>query len=886
MDFQESAYLAKTNILLHDIGSSEQGITKAEAKNRLSEYGRNIIESAEKVSAFKVFLSQIKSPLVYILLIAGIITLIMGEFMDAIVIWVTIMVDVILGFIQEYKAESALESLFEKVSILTTVIRDGRLQEIDSKELVIGDILVLKLGDKVPADARILQSTNLEINESVLTGESMPVHKNNKIIKSRVLLADRKNMLYMGTNVVAGNCRAVVIATGMNTQLGTISKDIRESDVEKTFLQKELDQLARTLGGILISITFIIFIIGLIRGSEPGQLFAEAVALAIAGLPESLPVVVTVIFAVGMQKILKNKGLVRKLLATETLGRTEVLCIDKTGTLTEGKMSVTLLNLIGNTYSVEGNTYQHLSKTAQKVVHISTVCNQSFMEEKAEGQIVFRGNPTDAALLKLGYGFGFSKSKFEKQNPMLDFMPFDYSLKLSAALVRDKDHGQFFVCGAPEEVLENCSYYSSDKSNSIDKKELDISAVKKILKENERYAEKGYRILAVAYKDVSHNIKKIDRNFYGLVFLGLVIISDPLRPTAKESVSKIEKAGLKPVLVTGDHANTAVNIAKQVGIKCEDCNVITGDLLHELSDDELDGMVETVTVFARVSPADKVRIVNSWQRKGKIVAMTGDGVNDGPALNLADIGIAVGSGTDVAKEASDLVLLDDNLSTIINAIKHGRGILDNIRKVLTYLLSDTFAEIGIVGVAVLFGYPLPILPAQILWVNLVEDGLPDVALALEPSEKDTLEVPPSTYKRKLLDSEVKTIVFIISWLDDIALLGAYFYYYLNGYDISFIRTMVFTILTIDSLLFAFACKSLRKPIWRIDLFNNKILNLSLVIGVVVLFAAVYFPPLQSLLRTVPLGWNDWLLVGGIGVIDLITIETVKEIFIHKKYWKK
>lgn len=868
--------------IFKELNSFREGLDGNEARKRLEKYGLNKIEQEKKDTPFTILLSQFKSPFVYLLIITGLITLVIGKILDTIVIWGVIVLDVSVGFFQEYKASSAMTALAKTISLKSIVIRSKRKRLINVEHLVPGDIISIKAGDKIPADSRILNETNLEINEMILTGESMPVKKNAAAIKSEQAVADRKNMLYMGTTASAGNALAIVTTTGEGTELGKISKFIREEKHEKTFLQKEIARLVKIISIILVIITILIFTIGIYRGNELVQMFEESVAVAIGGLPEGLPISVTVIFAIGMQRIFKKKGLIRKLIATETLGRTEILCIDKTATLTKGKMDVIHLELAGRKLVIGEFNISESPEAVRLIGRIASVCNEAFLERKKG----YQGGPTDIALLKLGMKLGYSKEKIEEETPILDFQPFDPNLKLTAALIKERKNNEIYVCGAPEEVLKQCSSIADNGNKIIGIRAITDQDYKKLYRKNEQLGAEGYRILAAAYKDVSSKFQKINKHYDSLTFLGLIVISDPLRKTAAETVLKAKNAGLRIIIITGDHINTAINIAKQVGIPCGKKNVITGGSLAKLSDDEFDKVVDKICLYARATPSDKVRIVNAWKKKEKIVAMTGDGVNDAPALAISDIGVALGSGTEVAKEASDLVLLDDDLKTILAAIEEGRGILDNIKKVVTYLLADSHSEILLVGFAILFGYPLPILPAQILWVNLVEDGLPDVALSLEKSEKDVMDIPPSSYKRPILDKEVITISFLIAWIDDAVLIGLFLYYYLTGADLSFIRTMVFAALTVDSLFFAFACKSLRRPIWRIRIFDNKLLNLSFFAGILTLIAAIYFPPFQLLLQTVPISLKHWGLLFIIGSIDLIAIEIVKEFFIWSNFWKK
>ncbi|MBN2015523.1 cation-transporting P-type ATPase [Candidatus Dojkabacteria bacterium] len=882
MEKIDNAYLKSVRETFQELFSSEKGLDEEEAQQRLKTFGLNQIGRERKLTPVSIFLKQFRSPLVYILVIAGVLSSILGERLDSLVIWIAITIDVLVGFFQEYKASNTLGKLLGKTVYSTIVLRSGKQRLLDSTSLVPGDVILLKSGDKIPADSRIIKQKNLEVDESLLTGESFPRKKISSVLGKERVLAERDNMLYMGTSILSGYCQAIVTSTGDTTELGQISETIREQKEEKTLIQKELENLARFIGVALITILSIIFFVGVIRTHEWAKMFSESVALAVSALPEGLPVAVTIIFAIGMQKVLKKKGLIRNLLATETLGRTEVLCIDKTGTLTEGKMNVTQISFLDKKRLSINDLDVYSSPTTIEILKSATLCNQAFTEKGKKK--IYRGNATDVALLKFGHKFNLSKKSIDKKNSILDDFPFDPRAKLSAALVKNGKKNRMYICGSPEKIIDNSSFVSTYKT--VNTRRMAKRERTTLFAENDYLSTKGFRIIAVAYKDVSEKQRSIKNEFLELTFLGLVVIDDPLRESSKEAVQETEEAGLRLVIVTGDQVKTALNIAKQVGMPCERCNILKGEKLNKLSDKQLDEVISDISLFVRVAPNDKVRIIKSLQRKGKVVAMTGDGINDAPALHLADIGIALGSGTDVAKESADLVLMDDNLRTILDTIREGRGILDNIKKVAIYLLSDSLAEVIIVAFAIFLGWPLPIIASQILWINLVEDGLPDIALSVEPIERNILKLPPKIFQKPILDLELKLFTLIIGWIDDIALIGLFVYYYVNGFDIEFIRTMIFAALTIDSLFFVYACKSLREPLWKIRILNNKLLNISFIIGAILLVSAIYLPPLQTLLQTVPLSFNYWIVLIGVGLLDLLALEITKEILILRRARKK
>lgn len=875
MNIAKTTHKKTVKEVLKLLNSQSNGISPEDAKKRLLKYGPNTLEKQKQVSPFFMLFSQFKSPFVLILIFAGFVSIYLREFIDAAVIIFTISLNILVGFVQEFKASNAFNLLAKNISEKTVVLRDGIKHEIEAMELVPGDIIILKYGDKIPADARIISQTNLQVDQSALTGESIPQVKHSRKIDAEVSLIDKANMVYMGTTVVLGGCQAIVVSTAAKTEFGQIAKYVQEHKTTKSFVQKEINKLIQTLFPILGIMIFSLFLLGLFRGMEFHEILLGSVALAVAAIPESLPVAITIIFAIGMQRILKKKGLIKKLIATETLGRAEILCIDKTGTLTQGKMDVTQIITLDEEISLDQLNPESASKLSKQIAGVASITNEAFLEEN-----IFRGSPTDVALLKLGHRFGYSKDLLLEKTPIREYYPFDSKSKFSRYIVEDGKHLIGYITGAPETLLDS----SIKISSGIKDKKLEESTKTEMLSRVSDLAGQGYRVIAIATGSDESVARKESSELKNLTFLGLLVISDPLRESAKETVSKALQAGLHLVIVTGDHPEIARTIASKVGLLERDSQVLTDEQLNELSDDELDETIENIAVFARLSPTDKVRIINSWQRKDKIVTMTGDGVNDAPALNLADIGVALGSGTGVAKEAADIVLLDDDLKTILAAIEEGRGILDNIKKVVAYLLSDSFAEIILVGFTIIFGYPLAILPLQILWINFIEDGLPAVALASENTEKDVMKLKPKHYKRPILDKEVKIIAFLISWIDDIVLIGLFLYLYHNGFSIEYTRTMIFAALAIDSLFFAYACKNLKRPLWEINVFSNKLLNISFVVGLVSLLAAIYLPFFQTILDTVALGAAAWGILLVIGLLELLLLEIVKAILARRKYW--
>lgn len=873
---------------------TKRGLSEKEVKARQKKFGLNKIPEEKPLSALRLFLEQFRSPLIYILVIAGIVTLSLEHYTDSIVIFVAVALNTVVGYFQEAKASKALRELKKILKVKAVVIREGDEKEVFQEELVLGDIVILKSGDKVPADGRLIETENLKVNEMALTGEWLPADKKTDILAGDTPMPDRDNMVYTGTVVEDGRGMAVVTGIGLSTEIGKVAQMIKETKEEKTPYQKKLAYFSKIISIVIAVICVGIFIEGMLTGGEFVEMFTTAVAVAVAAIPEGLPISMTVILALGMQHILKRKGLVRKLVSAETLGSTSVICTDKTATLTEGKMRVAGIYTATKDILSDGKKY--LKKTDKDgkesytlALKIATSCSEAFIENPEESieKWVVRGRPTDRALLLAGTQAGLSKKELEKGQPKISEIPFDPVYKFSANL-REYSKGEniLYVLGAPELILKKSKYIELDgRQAKVSKQRL--SGLKR---KYEDLTSKGLRVLGTAYKKV----KKVKRRRKGgekeltekdveeLIFVGFIALSDPLRPEVKKAIRTTKQAGIRPIIVTGDHRLTARAIAEELGLPAREENILEGRQLDKMSEKEFGKRFKDITVYARVEPRHKLRIVGAWQKRGEVVAMTGDGINDAPALKKADVGVALGSGTDVAKEVSDLVLLTDNFSVIVAAVEEGRAIIDNIRKVITYLLSDSFSEVILVGASLLAGLPLPILPAQILWTNLVEDGLPDIALAFEPKEEDVMKQKPQGHDIPLLTGEMKVLIFITGIIDDIFLFGLFLWLLWQGLDIFHIRTIIFAGLTIDTFYVAFCCKSLKKNLWHMDLLSNKFLVGTVLLGVLMLLSAVYVPVFQTLLRTVPLGVYDWLILLGLAAIEIVLIETTKWHFIVKE----
>jgi len=842
--------LSKEEVIKTLRSDIDVGLTEKEVEIREREFGKNKLPEEKPPSRLEIFSAQFKSILIFILIVAGFFTLIYKKYTDTIAIFLVVLINTFIGFYQEYRASKILEELKKIVKIEAKVKRDGSQKILDSTELVPGDIVILSAGDKVPADGRVIESQNLKLNEMVLTGEFLPSLKHSQVLPEDTILADRENMVYMGTVVEEGQGKAMVTETGSNTEIGKIAGMIKEKE-KKTPLQKKIRKLGIEIALIVGILVLVIFFVGLTKEKDIFLLFETAVAIVVGAVPEGLPVAITVILALGTQRILRKKGLVRKLASVETLGSTTIICVDKTLTLTEGRMEVD---------EVIGDKFLAL-KTA-------TLTSEAFVENPREPKEkwILRGRPTDRALLEAGIEIGVDKKReFEKKK--IAELPFNPINKFAAALYKENEKEMLYVCGAPEKILELCILSEKEK--------------KEWQKKLEESAQKGLRIVASANKKIENwdlKIENLQDLCKDLVFTGLITLKDPIRPEVKEAMKICQEAGMRPIIITGDHKLTAKAVAEELGFKIKKENILEGKDLDKLSDKEFEKILPQIQIYARVEPRNKMRIVEAWQERGEVVAMTGDGVNDAPALKKADIGVALGSGTEVAKEASDLVLLNDSFSVIEEAIREGRRVMDNARKAILFMCAECFSEIILVFGAFLFGLPLPILPIQILWQNLIEGSPQGMALAFEPEEKGIMKRKPEEPKIPLIIREIKYLILFGGILTDILLLLTFFLLYkFSNYEISHLRTISFSGLMVGSFFYAFSCKNLRKNIWEYDAFSNKVLNLTIFLGVLLLIAAIYLPIFQVLLDTFPLNFLDWLILIAFGLVNLGLFELIKYI---------
>ncbi|MFH0854692.1 MAG: cation-translocating P-type ATPase [bacterium] len=883
--------------VLRELKSHKDGLDENEAEKRLKKNGENKLPEEKNRSKFAIFFMQFRNPLIYVLLIAAVISLFLEKYADAIVIIVAVIINTFIGYIEESKADSALLKIKRLIKQNVKVLRKEKNKireiEIDSVWLVPGDIIILSSGDKVPADARIIEENELKINEASLTGESMPVEKSIEKLKKGANLAERTNMCYMGTTVMSGNGRAIVCMTGRETELGNIAKMVNETKDEKTPLQEKIVKFSKMLSVLVFILCLLILNVGILRGFNCLEIFLTSVAIAVAAIPEGLVISVTVILALGMQRILKKNALVKKLVAAETLGSASVICMDKTGTLTEGRMALShiVVEELKNGHDASKNGFKNLSQDVSFALKIGMLCNNTIVENKNDElhNWVMHGDSTETALYLAAVQAGFEKEKLEEMQPKIKEIPFNEERKYMATIhKKNRENDSLplsyiaYIKGAPEILIEKLDKIKSDNRIIY----IDDDKKKEIKKQYEELSSKGLRVIAVGYKEISKKVYEETLNKEDLIdkiiFVGFMGLKDPLRKDAKETVFACLAAGINPIIITGDHRLTAKAIMEEVGIPVDSDNILEGDKLDKMSDEELKKVIKKIKIYARVSPRHKLRVVDAWQRGGEVVAMTGDGVNDAPAIKSADIGIALGSGTDVAKETADIILLDDSFKTIVDIIKEGRIIFDNIRKIILYLLSDSFSEMILIVGSLFFSLPLPVLPVQILWINLVTDGFPGIAMAMEPGETEVEKEKPRLKSEPLMNFEMKILIFIISIITSSILFFVYLYLLRINLDLKYLRTLIFGLLGTDSLIYAFSCRSLRKPIWKTNIFNNKYLILAVVFGFALQIIPIYFPPLQKLLHLAPLSIKDWIIIIIFGIINIIMIEICKSFFINGK----
>ena len=863
--------------------SGQKGLTSNEAAIRLSRNGPNRLESPSKPSPLRIFLSKFKDYMVIVLIFAALVSYIAGESTNSLVIIGIVILVAIIGFFQEYKAERAMEALREMVAPEADVMRDDRMSTIAAAELVCGDMIFLEAGDRVPADGRIVEETALEVIEASLTGESLPVKKSTQLQSEDAALADRKNMIFMGTIVSYGNCRAVVTATGLSTELGKISGMIRQTPADPP-LKIKLEGLARRQAMLVLAISIIVFLLDASRGSPIMDSLIAAIALAVAGVPEALPFIVTLALAFGTQTMAKKNAIIRRLPAVETLGSTTVICTDKTGTLTTGEMTLRqietfrTIDVQGSGYNPEGSfsengvTIDPQSGDLVRLLSIGVLCNNSDIE-KANGGWRVVGDPTEGAMIVAAQKAGILEG-IRKGAVRIAEYPFDSDRKRMTVLDDLSEKGlAVSMKGAPEVVLSRCS--SILQAGGV--RPLTGEDRRIILKRADDMASRALRVLAFAGKmqdrDASQQMDELESN---LLFVGLAGMMDPPRKEVFDAISVSKRAGIRTIMITGDHRLTARAIGQELDIGNGD--VVEGSELDKMDEQKLHDRIESVSVFARVTAEHKVRIVESLKKRGNIVAMTGDGVNDAPALRAADIGIAMGrTGTEVTKEASDMVIADDNFATIVGAIEEGRRIYDNIRKGSSYLLAVSFAELATIFIAVALGYPIPLLAAQILWINVVAEEFPAIGLALEPAHEQIMKKKPRDPKESMPSPGLMIYTLGIAAAIVAGTLGLYVMSLDMGQDISYARTMAFVGLGFFTVYNAYSSRSLDESILRMNPFGNRTLLLGIAGSIISILAVVYIPFMQSIFQTQPLTTESWAMVLGMGALIILVAEVLKKV---------
>lgn len=880
--------------------TQDVGLSSEVAKERLEKYGRNELEQGAKKSLLAKFIDQYKDPMILILIGASILSAFVGEIEDTFIILAIVLVNSILSVYQEGKAEAAIEALQKMSAPNAKVIRDGRTMEVSAPEVVPGDIVILETGSIVPADIRILTSSNLQIDESSLTGESVPVEKNSDIVyEGEMEIGDRENIGHSSTIVTYGRGTGVVIGTGSNTEIGKIATSLMSVDDEETPLQRRLAGLSKILGLLVIVVCLIVFGVGLLYDMDFFDILMTSVSLAVAAIPEGLPAIVTIVLSLGMGRMASRNAIVKKLLAVETLGTTTVICSDKTGTLTQNEMTVTkayiddkIVDVSGSGYvpegefSIDGEKIEPSTVIGlDKLMGISTLVNDAdlkFVENRYE----MIGDPTEGALLSFSEKAGVIQEDLNQKHPRLEEIPFDSSRKMMTTFHKGfiEEKIASLTKGAPDIVIERSSKIL------LNGEEVDFTPElkEKVLEMNKKFARSALRVLSYAYKtwdDVPEE-KTPENVETNMTFVGLTGMIDPPRPEVKVAIEECMHAGIVPIMITGDHLDTAYAIGKDLGIAETEDQAIMGRELNMMSPEEIREIVKEKRIFARVSPENKVQIVQALKDNGEIAAMTGDGVNDAPALKRADIGIAMGiTGTDVAKNTAEVILTDDNFATIVNAVEEGRIIYSNIKKFVSFLLSCNIGEVLIVFLAIIFKLPIPLTPKQLLWLNLVTDSFPALALGVEKGEEDIMDEPPRSPNEAILDRETVYILAIQSIGITIATLGAYIWglRHFGSENINGARTMAFTTLILAELLRSYSARSDKHTLFHIGPFTNTKLVLATLLSFGLMLGVLYVPALADLFDTIPLGLDGWMVVVPCATIPLVLGELYKVIRYRNKH---
>lgn len=869
---------------VNGLGSVSTGLTTGEAQKRLLEFGPNEIQAVKKTSAWKILLEQFKNILIVILLIATGVSLFLGHGVESIAIAVIVLFAVGLGFIQEYRAEKAIDALKQMAAPTASVLRDGIEINNPSRDLVPGDVVILHTGDRIPADARLLESVNMQVEEAALTGESVPVEKHtDQLVGEDLPVGDRKNMVYAGTAITYGRGKALIVATGMQTEFGKIAKLLQTIDAHKTPLQQNLDKVGAVLARAAIVVVALIVVLGLVRGQPFVEMLIFGIALAVAVVPEALPAVVTISLAIGVQKMVKRNALIRKLPAVETLGSTSVICSDKTGTLTKDEMTVQQLYAGGQLFYVTGSGYSpegeftladgsavEPSEGLIQMLTAAVLASDTQVISSGEGQAKtwdIKGDPTEGALVVAALKAGLDKNQLDIEFPRVQEIPFSSETKRMTTLHQTPEGITAYAKGAPETILSSCDWLLTPRGlEPLDEeKRIEVLAIAKGM------AEKALRVLGMSGKQNT----SLEHAQTSMVFLGLAGMIDPPRPEAKNAITVSEQAGIRTVMITGDHPVTAQAVARELGLLVDGGRAVTGAELEAMSNEQLFQNVQDISVYARVSPAHKLRVVEAWQAHGNIVAMTGDGVNDAPALKKADIGIAMGiTGTDVTKEAAAMTLTDDNFASIVAAVEEGRGVFGNIKKYLMFLLSSNIGEIGLMAGSALLGLPLPLSAVQILFVNLATDGLPALALSIDPPDSDIMKRKPRDPRRGIFTRPVVTLMAVGGIWSAIVNLGLFIWAMNSGRGLSEAMTMTFVSLVLIQFFKAYNFRSDRNSVFQKP-FANKWLNYAILADIAMMVMVIYVPALHDAFGTYYLPLEDWLIALGMAITIMPVLELAK-----------
>lgn len=896
---EPSWHLRESDEVFHALRTSAAGLDAAEVAARLQQVGANELTEEEPLSVPRLFLAQFKNALILILLAATLISAAIGNLVDSLVIAAAVLLCVILGFFFEYRAEKAIKRLKELAAPTAAVIRSGTEEKVSTRAIVPGDVLVLRQGDRVAADARLTECVNLAVDESLLTGESMPVLKTAAVLTAGAILAERSNMIYSGTTVLEGRAKGVVTATGMQTEFGKIAKLLAGAPEVETPLKRRINEIGRGLSTAYVLICAAIMGVGVLRGYDILVMLIWAISLAVAIVPETLPLIITGTLAVGVQRMARKQAIVRKLPAVETLGCITAICSDKTGTLTKNEMTVRALYAGGRMIEVTGAGYEprgefrdqgtgeridlRTAPALQLALQIAALCNDSGMRRDGTDCRI-NGTPTEGALVVAAQKAGFEKGDLEQRFPRLDELPFERERKRMTTIHRDTATGKrvAYVKGAPEDLLRLSNRLCREENGEMRIAQLSAAERSAIITLSDQLAGRAYRIIGVAYRELEGDGPgqlTPDLMEQDLTFVGLMGMTDPPREEAKEAIADCQRAGIVPIVITGDHKLTAVAIAQELGIVSpafEADQVLTGAELEGLSDAEFAAIVPTVRVYSRVSPEHKLRIVEALKRSGAVVAMTGDGINDAPALKRSDVGIAMNSGTDVAKEAADLVLTDNNFATIVAAIREGRAIYDNVRKYLTYILSYGVAEVCLLAGAFFYGLPFPLIAIQILWANIVIEDLPAMGLGIDPPDPTIMDRPPRDPTEGVFTARMLHLLALMSAVIVIGCLGI-FLHYLPRAELAKAQTMVFATFILFELLNAFNCRSDRLSLFRVGVFSNRWLVLGVIGSLLLMLFAIQLPVVAHYFHSVPLSGREWGLAFGTSLAIFVAVELWKAV---------